>query len=88
MIKLRICKHVEYTGFEQFEPVDVVFPTPESRDAERRRQKALRDLNERLGRTKANNSVTDIPQMDVIAPDVIVVPNPARSASAISDPVS
>uniref|UniRef100_A0AC34QCS5 Uncharacterized protein n=1 Tax=Panagrolaimus sp. JU765 TaxID=591449 RepID=A0AC34QCS5_9BILA len=85
LVKLKICKHVEYTGFEQFEPVDVVFPTPESRDAERRRQKALRDLNERLGRTKANNSPGDMLQMDVVAPDVVVVPNSARPASAIAD---
>uniref|UniRef100_A0AC35GW13 Uncharacterized protein n=1 Tax=Panagrolaimus sp. PS1159 TaxID=55785 RepID=A0AC35GW13_9BILA len=35
--KVGICKRVEYTGFEQFEPVDVILPTTESRDAERRR---------------------------------------------------
>lgn len=87
LVKFKICKRVEYTGFEQFEPVDVVLPTPESRDAERRRQKALRDLNERLGRAKASHSAFNIAEMDAIPPEVVVVPGP-RPSSAIPDTVS
>lgn len=63
LARLKICKRVEYTGFEQYVvpmPVDVVLPTAETRDAERRRQKALRDLNERLGRTPQGAELTDV----------------------------
>jgi hypothetical protein len=81
--KVGICKRVEYTGFEQFEPVDVILPTTESRDAERRRQKALRDLNERLGRSKAAYSASDLTDMDSAAPEIVVAPN--RASSALPD---
>ena len=87
LVKLKICKRAEYTGFEQFEPLDVALPTPESRDAERRRQKALRDLNERLGRAKASNSAFNIAEMDAVPPEIVVVPGP-RPSSAIPDSVS
>jgi hypothetical protein len=81
--KIGICKRVEYTGFEQFEPVDVILPTTESRDAERRRQKALRDLNERLGRSKAAYSASDLTDIDSAAPEIVVAPN--RASSTVPD---
>uniref|UniRef100_A0A7E4URX8 DUF1751 domain-containing protein n=1 Tax=Panagrellus redivivus TaxID=6233 RepID=A0A7E4URX8_PANRE len=81
-----ICKRKEYTGFESFVPVDVVFPSTENRDAERRRQKALRDLNERLGgRIKSSPSIQQPATSDVLAPpEVVVVPNQSDSKSDVT----
>ncbi|KAI1724986.1 eukaryotic integral membrane protein (DUF1751) domain-containing protein [Ditylenchus destructor] len=57
LVALRLCKkrvEVDLNAFEPFETVDAPLTSVESRDAERKRQKALRVLNERL--SAANQS--------------------------------
>ncbi|KAK0400000.1 hypothetical protein QR680_003308 [Steinernema hermaphroditum] len=81
-IALRLCAPVRHVDLNQMHAVNVVLTGLETRDVERRRQKALRDLNERLNRMRSSPTKAEsenIPLMEEIGPDVTV------TSSEISD---
>lgn len=58
LVKARLChRQVRHVDLNQMQAVPVVIPIMETKDAERRRQKALRDLAERLNRAKKVETV-------------------------------
>ncbi|TMS38555.1 hypothetical protein L596_005252 [Steinernema carpocapsae] len=86
-VAVRLCTPVRHIDLNQMQAVNVVltgtgFETTETtRDAERRRQKALRDLNERLSKMRSTSSAKsredDMPFMESIDEDVVVMPTDA-----------
>uniref|UniRef100_A0A1I8AAU2 Transmembrane protein n=1 Tax=Steinernema glaseri TaxID=37863 RepID=A0A1I8AAU2_9BILA len=74
-ITLRLCTPVRHIDLNQMQAVNVVLTGLETRDVERRRQKALRDLNERLSRMRTSPTKTEaenVPLMDDIDQSVVV----------------
>uniref|UniRef100_A0A914UYD6 Transmembrane protein 115 n=1 Tax=Plectus sambesii TaxID=2011161 RepID=A0A914UYD6_9BILA len=63
LLRMKVCQPaIRHVDFNQLHSVSVVLPDAETQDAERRRQKALRDLTERLNRQKTETS--EWPDMD------------------------
>jgi hypothetical protein len=78
LVRLHICKRKRHVDLNQLPTVNVVLPGLDNRDSERRRQKALRDLNERLSRAKKVQSSPDLPDMEDM-PTGIVATSPVSA---------
>jgi len=66
LIVLRLCKNAKEVELNAFETMQ--HSLPESRDAERKRQKALRVLNERLNLATSSHSKQTHPDAGPISP--------------------
>ncbi|VDM38889.1 unnamed protein product [Toxocara canis] len=89
LIRLRMCKPiVRHVDVARLDSVNIILPGLQTRDTERRRQKALRDLTERLSRAQRVETGS-WPDMEDIEEDTQVsdmsssaVPEPTTSSSA------
>ncbi|VDK56791.1 unnamed protein product [Anisakis simplex] len=92
LIRLKICKPlVRHIDITKLDSVSVILPSLQAKDTERRRQKALRDLTERLSRTKrvsdADNTVSWSDNDDETSSDVISPPATAQIDSSQTAPL-
>ncbi|KHN81667.1 Transmembrane protein [Toxocara canis] len=94
LIRLRMCKPiVRHVDVARLDSVNIILPGLQTRDTERRRQKALRDLTERLSRAQRVETGS-WPDMEDIEEDTQVsdmsssaVPEPTTSSSAEQVPI-
>ncbi|KAM3725252.1 Transmembrane protein [Dirofilaria immitis] len=72
LIQVRLCKPLaRHIDLMKLDSVNVVLPSLQTKDTERRRQKALRDLTERLNRVQQAET-RSWPEMEDIEPSVII----------------
>lgn len=65
LVRLRVCKPVvRHIDISQLDSINIILPTSQSKEAERKRQKAIRDLTERLSRSQRDDT-GNWPEMDV-----------------------
>lgn len=93
LVTLRVCKPIRHVDMSDLNSVKTVVPPEfQNRDAERRRQKALRELNERLNRSK-NNSAPHLASLQAVAgtgliPTALPPAQPCTSSSSVHTALS
>lgn len=85
LVRAHVCKPiVRHVDISQLDSVSVILPGLQTRDTERRRQKALRDLTERLSRAQRVETGS-WPDMEDIEDDIQVV-DKTQSVASVDSP--